>query len=141
MNSKIFYGIMGLIVGGLMAWYLVSVISPSTRSNNVKSNMQSSDTLDAHFIEQMIPHHKDAITMAKIALKKSQRPEVKDLANNIIESQSKEINEMTNWYKEWFGRELPCSISSEESVFFGTSPSDDSPSTIINHYWLACPPS
>ena len=68
---------------------------------------QSSDVMDAHFIEQMIPHHEDAITMAKLALQKGTRPQIKTLAVGIIESQSKEIDQMRDWYKTWYGRELP----------------------------------
>jgi Uncharacterized protein conserved in bacteria len=55
-----------------------------------QSMMSRSNTLDAHFIEQMTPHHEDAITMAKLAQTKAQHPEIKQLANNIIDSQGKE---------------------------------------------------
>ena len=55
----------------------------------------------------MIPHHEDAITMAKLAQTKAQRSEVKQLAENIIESQDKEINQMKSWYESWFGKEVP----------------------------------
>jgi len=32
--------------------------------------------VDRHFIEQMIPHHEDAIAMADIALTKAEHPEI-----------------------------------------------------------------
>ena len=72
-----------------------------------QARFQNEDFLDAHFIEQMIPHHEDTITMAELALEKSTRPEVRELAQNIIESQGKEIDQMKQWYKSWFNRELP----------------------------------
>jgi uncharacterized protein (DUF305 family) len=79
--------------------------------NNTESSfnqgMMNNSQIDAHFIEQMIPHHQDAITMAKLALEKGQHQEIKTLAQNIITSQSSEIEQMKNWYKEWYGRELP----------------------------------
>jgi uncharacterized protein (DUF305 family) len=65
------------------------------------------NTLDQHFIEQMIPHHEDAVTMANLALEKAKKPEIKTLAANIIKAQEEEINSMRNWYKQWFGREIP----------------------------------
>lgn len=70
-------------------------------------NNQTASNLDRHFIEQMIPHHDGAVAMAKLALEKSKRPEIKTLANAIIAGQTKEINDMTGWYKSWFGKDVP----------------------------------
>lgn len=39
---------------------------------------------DLRFINAMIPHHESAVTMAKDALNKSKRPEIKKLAQEII---------------------------------------------------------
>lgn len=63
--------------------------------------------IDQHFIAQMIPHHEGAIEMAKLALERSKRPEMLSLANDIIEAQTREINEMTGWYTSWFGSAPP----------------------------------
>lgn len=111
-NDKNLYAFGGVILGALLVWVLfISVV----RSNNVgmmqmmglrTSSSSNSDSLDAHFIEQMIPHHEDAITMARLAETKAKTPEVKQLAKDIISSQGNEISQMKAWYKEWFGREL-----------------------------------
>lgn len=66
-----------------------------------------SQSIDQHFIVQMIPHHEGAIEMAKVALERSKRPEVLSLANGIIEAQQKEINDMSAWYQSWFGSAPP----------------------------------
>jgi uncharacterized protein (DUF305 family) len=52
----------------------------------------------------MIPHHEGAVTMAQDALKKSQRPEIKKLAQAIITSQDAEINQMKQWRKSWYNK-------------------------------------
>ena len=57
---------------------------------------------DAQFIDMMIEHHTSAITMAEQALKESERPEIKELAQNIITSQQQEIDQMTAWRTEWY---------------------------------------
>ncbi|MBD2606906.1 DUF305 domain-containing protein [Scytonema hofmannii FACHB-248] len=59
---------------------------------------------DLRFINAMIPHHEGAVTMAQDALKKSQRPEIKKLAENIITSQNAEINQMKQWRKSWYNK-------------------------------------
>ena len=112
-NNKIIYVIGGVALGGALVWI---VLSSAVSSNNVgmmqmmglrTSTTSNSDPLDAHFLEQMIPHHEDAITMAQLAETKAKTPEVKKLAKNIISSQGKEIDQMKSWYKGWFGRDLP----------------------------------
>lgn len=112
-NDKNLYAIGGVVLGGVLVWML---FTSAVRSNNTSmmrmmgigsSISTNSDTLDAHFIEQMIPHHEDAITMARLAETKAKTPEVKQLAKNIITSQGSEIDQMKTWYKDWFGRDLP----------------------------------
>lgn len=111
-NNKFLYLLAGILTGAIGVWILgysnpniFRFPTGTMKTENIVS--QNSDAIDAHFIEQMIPHHEDAVTMSKIALEKSQREEVKELAENIISAQSKEINDMKSWYKEWFNRELP----------------------------------
>lgn len=58
---------------------------------------------DDRFISLMIPHHEAAIMMAKDALQKTTRPEIKQMARDIIASQQKEINQMKEWQKKWYG--------------------------------------
>lgn len=57
---------------------------------------------DLRFIDAMSMHHQGAVVMAKEALEKSTRPEIKQLANNIIQSQTKEISQMKRWRTTWY---------------------------------------
>jgi uncharacterized protein (DUF305 family) len=57
---------------------------------------------DLRFINAMVPHHDGALVMAQDALSKSQRPEVKKLAQDILTSQQGEIEQMNQWRKDWF---------------------------------------
>jgi uncharacterized protein (DUF305 family) len=54
------------------------------------------------FLEQMIQHHGSAIEMAKMVNDHTKRPELRQLADNVIKSQQAEIDQMTGWLKEWF---------------------------------------
>lgn len=62
----------------------------------------SNAPFDAQFIDSMTEHHRNAITMAQQALKESQRPEIKQLAQNIVATQQQEIDQMTAWRKQWY---------------------------------------
>jgi uncharacterized protein (DUF305 family) len=57
---------------------------------------------DLRFIDSMIPHHQGAVNMAQEVLNKSQRPEMKKLAQDIITAQNKEIEQMKQWRKTWY---------------------------------------
>jgi uncharacterized protein (DUF305 family) len=52
----------------------------------------------------MIPHHQGAVDMSKHALKHANRPELQKMAKEIIASQEKEIAQLKEWRKEWYGK-------------------------------------
>jgi uncharacterized protein (DUF305 family) len=56
---------------------------------------------DKRFIDAMIPHHEAALVMAKDLQGKTQRPELKKLAQDILSSQQAEINQMKQWRTSW----------------------------------------
>ena len=56
---------------------------------------------DKMFVDMMIPHHEGAVTMARDALAKSRRPEIRELAQRIIDAQQGEIEMMNRWKSEW----------------------------------------
>ena len=60
------------------------------------------DQFDLRFLNAMIPHHEGALVMAQDALKKSKRPEMKKLSEEILISQKKEIEQMKEWRKSWY---------------------------------------
>jgi len=57
---------------------------------------------DEAFIDAMIPHHQSAIEMAQVALENSDNPKIKELAQNIISAQQREIEQMTQWRQQWY---------------------------------------
>src|SRR3990172_6980220 len=106
-KETIISGVVGLILGILIALVFISVTPWGGR---MMYRNQMMGQIDAHFIEQMIPHHEDAITMANLALTNAKKSEIKQLAQNIVDSQSKEIDEMKGWYKDWYGGEVPQDV-------------------------------
>ena len=63
---------------------------------------------DARFIDMMIPHHEGAVMMARHALKHSHRPELKAMAEKVIKDQQKEIEQLKQWRKMWYGDNIPA---------------------------------
>ncbi|TSC85079.1 MAG: hypothetical protein G01um101413_463 [Parcubacteria group bacterium Gr01-1014_13] len=111
MNNKILFGIGGILVGVIITLLLSPMLWFGSmmpwRTGLAPGQWPAGmGSIDRHFIEQMIPHHDGAIAMANLAIQKSQRQEIKTLANAIIEAQSKEIKDMRIWYKDWFGKDV-----------------------------------
>lgn len=63
---------------------------------------------DLQFIDTMIAHHQGAIDMAQLVDTRAQHAELKTLAKNIIADQQKEIAQMREWRKSWFGEAAPA---------------------------------
>jgi uncharacterized protein (DUF305 family) len=57
---------------------------------------------DLVFIDAMIVHHQSAVMMAEMALELSERDEIRSLADEIIEAQESEIEQMRQWRDEWY---------------------------------------
>lgn len=122
MNNKIIFGIGGIVLGILFVWIFTPMMwygsygmmgwrKGSVSEQRVNRDFQTTTFIDNHFIEQMIPHHEGAIEMAKLALVKSQKVEVKQLAKLIIKAQESENQQMKSWYNNWFGKDVPQNVS------------------------------
>ncbi|MBW5406036.1 DUF305 domain-containing protein [Morganella morganii] len=59
----------------------------------------SEQNADIAFAEGMIAHHKGAVEMAQIELKYGSDPEMRKLAQDIIDAQGPEIKQMQDWLK------------------------------------------
>jgi uncharacterized protein (DUF305 family) len=114
-NTPLLYGIGGFLLGSVLT--AVLVVSVFGRDSLMRMPMMGAGSgfesaprmhnLDKHFIEHMIPHHDGAIEMAELAKQRSERPEILNLADEIIRSQTEENLQMRNWYKDWYGAAVP----------------------------------
>ena len=79
---------------------------------------------DLRFIDAMTPHHEGAVVMAKEALQKSKRPEIKKLAQEIIKAQNKEIAELKQWRTAWYPKapSTPTSWNAQMNHMMEMSP-------------------
>ncbi|MCI3271806.1 DUF305 domain-containing protein [Streptomyces cylindrosporus] len=64
---------------------------------------------DVSFAQGMIPHHQQALEMARLAAGRARSAQVKDLAARIEKAQDPEIRTMSGWLKTW-GEEVPSAM-------------------------------
>ena len=69
--------------------------------------LREANPFDRAFIDMMVPHHRGAITMAKVEVQKGKEPALLAVAENILTTQQVEIDAMNEHRKENFGGEVP----------------------------------
>lgn len=61
---------------------------------------------DVSFAKDMVPHHRQAVTMARLAPERASSPKVRDLARAVEKAQAPEIRTMSGWLRSW-SEEVP----------------------------------
>ena len=90
-NSTVGMGMgRGMMHGGMMGGQTSDIESLKNAAN-----------FDEAFLQEMIPHHQMAVMMAQMLLSGSNRPEMKQLGEDIITAQESEMEQMRSWLAEW----------------------------------------
>ena len=81
----------------------IGTVPGTTASPTTAASVGSFNDADVTFAQQMIPHHRQAIEMAEIALESAvgAGPDVVTLASRIKAAQDPEIEQMTSWLQAW----------------------------------------
>lgn len=80
-------------------------MSDAMHTMSMSLDGKTGDALDEAFLSEMIVHHQGAIDMAHTLRAGTTRPELMQLATDIVTAQTKEIKMMQQWQQEWFGNE------------------------------------
>ena len=79
------------------------------------ATLEHADPFDRAFIDHMIPHHEGAVRMARVVLPKTDDPELRELADNIITAQKREIEDMRAVREKHYGDASPRAGHKSES--------------------------
>jgi uncharacterized protein (DUF305 family) len=74
-----------------------AVFAASEASMHEKMASASGDTVDQAYVAKMVAHHEGAVEMAEVALRESRDPEIRRMAQVVIDTQTREIAEMKAW--------------------------------------------
>ena len=73
------------------------------------------------FLAMMIPHHQMAVDMARIEIERGRDAEVMSMARAVVADQEREISQMRDWYREWYGQNPPRIEMSGAMMMMGMS--------------------
>ncbi len=94
-----------MIVTGILGVGIGYALTPEYRLSMYEKNAmdlgRADRTLDLRYVNAMIAHHRGAMLVAEQA-KKSERAEVKNLAEAILKDEPKAIAELYAWKKDWY---------------------------------------
>ena len=79
---------------------------------------------EADYIAGMIPHHQEAVDVAREVLELGQRTEVRELAAAIVATQQKEINQLSAWLAAWYPDAPAASYTPMMRTLTGLTPSE-----------------
>jgi uncharacterized protein (DUF305 family) len=89
------------------------------------SSQLSGKDLDKAFLNGMTPHHQAAIQMAQAELKRGKNPQVKALAQTIVDDQTREINQFQEISKRQFNTTPQLTMAGPSGSLMGVPISMD----------------
>jgi uncharacterized protein (DUF305 family) len=84
-------------MGNSMSTFMQQMHESTAQMHRAMTSVPMTGDPDRDFARMMIPHHQGAIAMAEAVLEKGHDPEIRDMAQNIIEKQQQEIKQLQSW--------------------------------------------
>ena len=78
-----------------------------THSPETNEMLVTANPFDRAFVDEMEPHHTGAVKMAEVVLESTEDADLRELAENIISTQEREIEEMNAFRTEEYGAPVP----------------------------------
>jgi uncharacterized protein (DUF305 family) len=107
MNVSIYLAIGLMVVSGVLGVGFGYYLTPEYRVYMYERNSmdlgRADRTFDLRYINAMISHHRGAMLLAEQLSANTTRPELKELAQNILTEEPGAIAELYAWKKQWYG--------------------------------------
>jgi uncharacterized protein (DUF305 family) len=74
-----------------------SAANQAAATRTTAETQAAAQTADQAYVAKMIAHHEGAVATARIALRDSRDPEIRRMAQMVIDTRTREIAEMKTW--------------------------------------------
>ena len=81
---------------------IFTVAPPPARADGPAPD-KATAKFEIRFMQDMIDHHQMAVMMAEQCVAKAVHEDLRTLCQNIITTQTREIQEMQSWLRDWYG--------------------------------------
>jgi uncharacterized protein (DUF305 family) len=88
--------VLGLLLTGCSTDHSMDMGDAGDTPNSSMADQSSSEMADIAFAQMMIPHHEQAVVMSESALTNTENPQVLALAQEILDAQGPEIEQMNS---------------------------------------------
>jgi uncharacterized protein (DUF305 family) len=108
--ENLLMSLMSILMIGMLATMQSTQATINSTLNTVDHSMHlamghANITSEEQFLFEMIPHHQEAVDTSKYLADRTQNSELILFTDMVIKDQSKEIEDMKNWYRSWYGKE------------------------------------
>jgi uncharacterized protein (DUF305 family) len=87
----------------LQGWYGISYSPDVKETGSMKKLMSMSGAMfEIEFMQMMIRHHEAAVKEGQHCLRKAYHPDLLQLCQNIVTTQTQEIQQMQGWLCSWY---------------------------------------
>ena len=97
MNKLFYRSVVVLVLAAMFAAFVTPVLADASAPDKQTAKYE------IKFMENMIDHHAMAIMMAEMCAMMAVHPDLIALCENIIATQSAEIEMMQTWLQDWYG--------------------------------------
>lgn len=98
-----------LVVFGGLVWFQRRQTTAELSASPAPSITPEASITDQDFLNEMIPHHQEAVDASKYMLENSDNDEIKKISQSIVDQQSKEIWVMIGFHQLWLKKNYPGS--------------------------------
>ena len=79
-----------------------------THDAQTNETLRAADPFDRAFVDEMVPHHEGAVKMSGVVLKSTKDARLRELAEDIVSTQKREIEQMNSFRVKKFGGPVPA---------------------------------
>lgn len=101
MRKRPYKAVFSFILAIMLAWGVGAVTAQTQQSGPAPDKSTAKYEID--FMTDMIDHHAMAVEMANMCVEKVIHEELRALCQNIITTQTQEIQQMQSWLQQWYG--------------------------------------
>ncbi|MFI6096216.1 DUF305 domain-containing protein [Lentzea sp. NPDC051213] len=87
------------LIGAVVGMLILSACSSPAASTDTQTGTRT--TADVTFAQDMVPHHEQALEMAKLVPSRSSNDNVRGIAGRVEKAQDPEIAQMKAWLEQW----------------------------------------